>query len=168
MKTSSRIALWLIGCFISVSIAAQHKGSLDLGEMYNGHSKLHGVNLSYFHHLDEHWSAGLECIRFFPAQKQKNGETITLSAWDLELNAHYNIPESHVWAFYPLVGFGHTREEEKIASEKELLKTWSLNTGAGISYEKGHWVPHLECYRSWGKFNQLFFLAGVSYEIDWR
>ena len=147
---------------------AQQKGSLDLAETYNGHSKLNGVNFSYFHHLSEHWSTGLECIRFFPAHKIKNGEEIMLAAWDIELNAHYNIKLAHDWKFYPIAGIGHTSEKETLNGENLFERFWSLNTGAGIGFEKGHWAPHVEYTLSWGVFNQQFFLAGVSYEIDWH
>lgn len=136
--------------------------------MYNGHSKLNGFNLSCFHHPDEHWTAGLKCIRFFPTHIINNEEELTLAAWDIELNAHYNIKLTHDWTFYPLAGIGHTSEKETTLGENHYARFWSLNTGFGIGYEKGHWGPHIELNRSWGKINQQFFLAGISYELEWK
>jgi hypothetical protein len=32
----------------------------------------------------------------------------------------------------------------------------------------GRWVPHIEYTISWGHINQQFFLAGISYELEFK
>lgn len=168
MRTFTRSIVPIVLFFACLGASAQQKGSIDLGYMHNGHSKLNGVNLSYYHHLNEHWSIGVEGIRFFPAKKIKTGEETELSAWDFEFNLHYNIKLSHEWKFYPIAGIGHTSEKEIVGGVPNKDKIWSFNTGAGIGYEKGHWAPHVEYSLSWGEFNQQFYLVGISYELDWK
>jgi hypothetical protein len=155
-------SLWLTNSF------AQSKGSFDIGYMHNYHSGLNGDNLSYYHHVNNKWSAGVECIRFFPATKTVNGEELKLSAWDFELNLHYNIELAHHWKLYPITGIGHTSEKENLHGEISTKQFWSFNTGAGLGWEMGHWAPHVEYSLGWGKLNQQFFLAGISYEIGWK
>ena len=160
--------LFIILLAFSGQAFTQHKGSFDLGYMFNTHSGLNGDNISYYHHLDKKWSIGIECIRFFPDKKIKEGEEKKISAWDFELNLHYTIPFAHHWKLYPITGIGHTSEREILHEEIITNRFWSVNTGVGIGIEIGHWSPHLEYNLGWGKINQRFFLAGLSYEIDWR
>lgn len=155
--------------FLINPLLAQQKGSLDLGYLRNLHSGLHGNNISYYHHVSKKWSAGIECIRFFPSNKLINEELEeTISAWDIEFNVHYMIPFAHHWKFYPITGVGHTSEKENSHGEIVMHRFWSLNTGAGLGVEMGHWSPHIEYNLGWGKINQQFFLVGLSYELDWH
>lgn len=166
MKKYLQVTVLLLA--FSLQALAQEKGSVDLGYMYNTHSGLNGDNISYYHHLNHKWSAGVECIRFFPASKFKNGEEERISAWDFEINLHYNIPLAHHWKLYPITGIGHTTEKENLHGELTTHNFWSFNTGAGLGVEIGHWSPHIEYNLGWGKTHQRFLLAGLSYEIDWH
>jgi hypothetical protein len=162
------ILLFLPLLILTSALCAQEKGSLDLGYLRNLHSGLNGDNISYYHHLTKKWSAGVECIRFFPATKTINGEEEKISAWDVEFNVHYTIPFAHHWKLYPITGVGHTSEKENLHGEIVMHRFWSFNTGAGLGMEMGHWSPHIEYNLGWGKINQQFFLVGLSYEIDWH
>jgi|APEBP8051073220_1049391.scaffolds.fasta_scaffold00483_19 hypothetical protein len=156
--------------FTSISLSAQQRMSIDAGVIRQMRTKVNGLNLSAFYHFTEKLSGGLEINRFFPITKKENGEELTLSAWDFDLNFHYTLPLAGHIKWYPLTGFSHTSETEKIKTDvsegtvKERF--WSFNTGAGLLWETGHLIPHAEYSFTWGHINQQFLLVGLSYEIE--
>jgi hypothetical protein len=168
LKKTSIIALMTL---LTAGLAAQNKVSFDLGAIRQTRNKINGLNISAFYHFSEKLTGGLEMNRFFPVIRKEEEEEKELSAWDFDLNFHYILPLAGDLKWYPLTGISHTSETEKIKGEfmegtiKE--KFWSCNTGLGIIWEKGHWVPHAEYSYTWGHINQQFFLAGLSYEIEW-
>jgi hypothetical protein len=147
--------------------AAQNKASVDMAAVRNMHSKLTGLNLSCFYHFTEKLSAGVEMNRFFTKTAMKGEEKVQLSAWDFDLNVHYLLPLYKHLKYYPLTGISHTAEKEVINEESVKLNFWSFNTGAGLICECGKLVPHIEYNFTWGKLNQQFLLAGISYELEW-
>ena len=92
------------------------------------------------------------------------------SSWDIEINFHYLLPVFKSIKVYPVIGIGHTSEKEinNETNETLLKRFYSANTGAGILARSGKWLPHLEYTYAWGQFNQQFFLAGISYELEFR
>jgi hypothetical protein len=125
-----------------------------------------GLNISSFYHFNEHWNAGIEMNRFFTKKIVKEDEDIETAAWDFDCNIHYNIPVGHHFNLYPLTGISHTSEKERLDGDNFYNRFWSFNTGAGLLWTKGKWAPHVEYNFTWGKINQQFLLAGISYEIE--
>jgi hypothetical protein len=148
--------------------AAQNKASVDMAAVRNMHSNLSGLNVSCFYHFTEKLSAGVEMNRFFTKTEMKGEEKVQLSAWDFDMNVHYLLPLYKSVKCYPLTGISHTAEKEVAGNETALINFWSFNTGAGILCECGKLVPHIEYNFTWGKLNQQFLLAGISYELEWK
>jgi hypothetical protein len=167
---SSSIKAFSLACLLLAAgnTTAQNKASVDLAAVRNMHSKLNGLNLSCFYHFTEKLSAGIEMNRFFTKTETKGEEKVQASAWDFDMNLHYLLPLYKNLKYYPLTGFSHTAEKEVINNETQQLNFWSFNTGAGILCECGKIVPHIEYNFTWGKLNQQFLLAGISYELDWN
>jgi hypothetical protein len=160
-------------CFLCVLLQpgksnAQHTLSIDAAVVRYMRDGINGINVSSFYHFNEHLSAGIELNRFFPVTHFKGDEWVKQSAFDYDLNFHYQIPVYNNWKLYPLTGISHTSEKEFNTSngDAQYKKFWSYNTGAGLLWEKGKWSPHLEYMFTWGLLNQQFFLAGISYEIE--
>jgi hypothetical protein len=170
-KQSFSIVLFLsllVSCL--PHLKAQNKLSFDLAGISNRHSNNNGLNLSVFYYFNEQISAGIEFNRFFPVNKNIEGDLITQSAWDFDYNLHYIIPVGKDWKVYPLTGFSHTAEKETNTKTGESIfnRFWSYNTGAGLLFEWGKWSPHIEYSFAWGKINQQFFIAGISYELSFK
>jgi hypothetical protein len=148
---------------------AQHKASIDLAAIRNTTAQLNGLNVSAFYHFNERLIGGIEMNRFFTSNHIKHEEAVKLSAWDFDLNLHYLLPLGKTLRLYPLTGISHTSEKEIIISLDETVyeRFWSFNAGAGAVFQFGKWAPHVEYMFTWGKLNQQFLLAGVSYELEW-
>lgn len=150
----------------TVPAASQEKKiSFDLAAIRQTFHKINGLNLSCFYHFNERFAAGVELNRFFPVEHK--GEE--LSAWDVDLNAHYLMNLHHHFYFYPVAGISHTFSTEQVIEKpEEMLKDrfWSVNAGGGIVWQKGKWGMHTEFLYTWGQFNQEFVLAGLNYEIE--
>jgi hypothetical protein len=170
LKSKLNLSVFALSVFIisSAEIKAQDKLSFDAAVIRNLPKEINGLNLSCFYHFTEHLSGGLEMNRFFAANKTIEGEDVQLSAWDFDLNFHYILPLYKNWKWYPVCGVSHTSEKEKIAGtdESSYERFFSVNAGAGTLLECGHWVPHIEYTYTWGKLNQQFLLAGISYELE--
>lgn len=171
MKTSIKVSLAALLSLLLLTggANAQNKIGIDIAGIRNMHSHINGLNVSAFYHFSEKLVAGVEMNRFFPNDRKKAEEDITLSAWDFDFNVHYLIPIHHNWKFYPVSGISHTSEKEYLPNllETRYERFWSFNTGAGMLWEVGHWSPHIEYVYTWGLINQQFLLAGLSYEIEW-
>jgi hypothetical protein len=153
----------------STSVAAQRKISFDMAAIRQMENELSGLNLSCFYHFTERLNAGIELNRFFPVTHKGTPYDTRLSAWDFDLNVHYLLPLHKSWSLYPVVGISHTKEMESTLiplGEAVQKRFWSFNTGAGISWQKGQWGVHTEYLFTWGKLNQQFLLAGLSYELE--
>ena len=125
-----------------------------------------GINTSAFYYFNEHFAGGIEVNRFF----SKLDVHSKYSAWDIEMNFHYLLPFINNLKVYPIVGVGHTSEKEITEETHETIyeRFYSANTGAGLLIRSGRWVPHIEYTISWGHINQQFFLAGISYELEFK
>ncbi|MFT3845009.1 MAG: hypothetical protein QM725_08155 [Lacibacter sp.] len=147
---------------------AQHTISFDAAAIRNLKKEMNGLNLSCFYHFSEHITGGLEVNNFFRTNKTIADEEVQLSALDLDFNFHYVIPLHKDMKCYPICGVSHTSEKEKaVASDENRYEHfWSVNAGAGLLLECGHWLPHVEYTYTWGKLNQQFLLAGISYELE--
>lgn len=145
---------------------AQHPISVDAGFMQQMNHHLPGVNGSVFYYFNEHLTGGIEVNRFF----SKKHLDEKFSSWDIEINFHYLLPAFKNLKVYPIVGIGHTSEKQISieTNESEFKKFYSANTGAGILIKSGKWLPHLEYTYAWGQMNQQFFLAGISYELEFK
>lgn len=163
--------LWLLtACLLlPVFAGAQHTASFDLAAIRNTTAQLNGLNVSAFYHFSERFVGGIEMNRFFGSKHIKQEEEIKLSAWDFDLNFHYLLPLGKTVKLYPLTGISHTSEKEIILSVDETgyNRFWSFNAGAGALFQLGRWAPHIEYMFTWGKLNQQFLLAGISYELEW-
>ncbi len=170
IKKKSYASVFIFSVFIifTLQLNAQQKLSFDAAAIRNLPKEINGLNLSCFYHFTEHLSGGLEMNRFFAANKTVEGEDVQLSAWDFDLNVHYVLPLYKNWKWYPVCGVSHTSEKEKVAGtdESSYERFFSVNAGAGTLLECGHWVPHIEYTYTWGKINQQFLLAGISYELE--
>lgn len=140
--------------------------SLDAGYIKQVNHHMPGINASAFYYFDEHFAGGIEVNRFF----SKLDAHSKYSAWDVEMNFHYLLPVIKNLSIYPIVGIGHTSEKEIIEETHETTyeRFYSANTGAGILIRSGKWLPHIEYTFSWGHINQQFFLAGISYELEFK
>lgn len=172
MKKLKKYTLAGLCCLLLFSLhaGAQQKLSIDLAAIRNVDKPLNGLNVSGFYHFNKKVIAGLEANRFFPAKRLVAGEDVKISAWDIELNTHYLFALYKGLHLYPIAGIGHSTEKEMNlrdgASQYESF--WSVNTGAGILWELEKWSPHIEYCFAWGRQNQQFLLAGISYEIEWK
>lgn len=155
--------------FLAGTAFAQRKSSIDLAAIRNTRLHMNGLNVSVFHHFSEKLVAGIEMNRFFPSHKTIGTEKVNQSAWDFDYNMHYLIPVHKGLKAYPILGFSHSAEKEHIEELNENIynRFWSANTGVGLLLETGRVSPHIEYLLTWGKMNQQFVLAGISYEIDW-
>lgn len=153
---------------LSNCLYGQNKISFDVASVSNRHNSLTGLNLSCFYHFTERFAAGIEKNRFFPSHKMVADEAVQLSAWDFDLSFHYLLPLNKHWKLYPLTGISHKSEKEQntVKGETVLEKFWSYNTGAGIICDWSKWSPHIEYSFIWGKVNQQFLMAGLSYELQ--
>lgn len=146
---------------------AQNVISADAGYVYNIKKGLPGINVSTFYHFSEKFTAGLEMNRFFNNHPKKGEEEISISAWDFDMNFHYNIDLARNLFCYPLTGLSHTSEKETDAKGDIVFKRfYSFNTGAGVFVKFKKVVPFAEFMYTWGQMNQEFFLVGVGYEFE--
>ena len=155
--------------FLTLSAFAQHKSSIDLAAIRNFRTHHNGLNVSFFYHFNEHLTAGAEMNRFFPVTKKVGTEELKESAWDFDYNMHYILPIHKSLKYYPILGFSHTSEKESLteSGETSYARFWSANTGLGLLLETGKVSPHIEYLATWGKHNQQFILAGLSFEMEW-
>ncbi|MBK8785312.1 MAG: outer membrane beta-barrel protein [Chitinophagaceae bacterium] len=171
MKKPKLLQGLFIACLLlpAMFAAAQHTASIDLATVRNMHSQLNGFNVSAFYHFNEHLIGGIEMNRFLTSKHIKHEEAVELSSWDFDLNFHYLLPVGKTVRLYPLTGISHTSEKEYIIALDETVyqRFWSFNTGAGAVFQFGKWAPHIEYMFTWGKMNQQFLLAGISYELEW-
>jgi len=131
--------------------------------------------MSCFYHFNERLAGGVEINHFYRVTKTEGEEQVQKSAWDVDFNFHYLAHLNKKVVFYPLAGFSHTYEKERIIAVtpntttimSTFSKFWSLNAGAGFLWECGKWAPHIEYSFSWGHIKQQFFPAGISYELEW-
>lgn len=163
------LALFILTVVSSTPVTAQRKISFDVAAIRQMENEINGLNLSCFYHFTERFNAGIEMNRFFPVVRKGSSYDVRLSAWDFDLNAHYLLPLHKSWSLYPVVGISHTEEIESTLiplGEAVYKRFWSFNTGAGLSWQKGNWGLHTEYLYTWGKMNQQFLLAGLSYELE--
>jgi len=158
----------IVALLLTATIFSQ-KISLDLAGIRQMHHETNGMNVAGFYHFTQHLSGGLEVNRFFPVTRIIHGEEVNISAWDIEFNFHYSVPLDKHWNIYPITGISHTSEKEEntINAESHYSRFWSVNTGAGLSWQWKKWIPHVEYTFTWGHLNQQFLLAGLSYELEW-
>jgi len=165
MKKISLLILFLL----SVSLMnAQQKISFDLGVIRQTLHEVNGLNISSFYHFSEKLAGGIEVNRFFPVTSHADADMNT-SAWDIDINFHYNLPLGHHLYVYPISGISHTSEKEvsKLPMGEGITERfWSVNAGAGLLWQKGHWGFHTEYLYTWGHINQQFVLAGMNYELE--
>jgi hypothetical protein len=174
MKNNYQFKISLLTGLLMLTINpgnAQYKISFDASFVKNISKKANGLNLSCFWHFNEQLTGGIEVNRFFPVNKKLREEDTKLSAWDFDLNFHYLITVHNKLKFYLISGVSHTAEKEYIGKAPELKyieeNFWSFNTGAGILCECGKWSPHIEYTYTIGHIRQQFFLAGITYEVEW-
>ncbi len=163
--------------FISLHLTAQSKISFDFSNVKNTKLVLSGINFSSFYHFNEHLSGGIEVNRFFGKQiikkdiaEENHPQEIEISAWDFDLNFHYNIHLLNHCATYPIMGLSQTTDKEKLVAlgKEHIEHFWSFNTGFGVNYDLGRISPHVEYLFTWGKINQEFLLIGLSYEFGFK
>ena len=159
----------LIPLFFTLQLKAQQKISIDIGAVRQKNNHNTGMNLSGFYHFNKKLLGGIELNRFFPVRRTIEEENVSLSSWDVEMNIHYLFPLYKGWKIYSVTGISHTAEKELSEADhfNHVENFWSLNTGAGILVELGHFLPHVEYVFTWGQVNHQFILAGVGYEIEW-
>ena len=172
--TKRNLCLGLL--LMSLQITAQeNQFSLDLSNVKNTRDALTGINISSYYHFNQRLSGGIELNRFFSKkivrrdiEVENNVEELELSAWDFDCNFHYNIPLTNHIIAYPILGFSHTSEKEKMLTQKKEYTQHflSYNSGFGIMYSLGKIYPHIEYLFTWGKINQEFLLVGFSYELN--
>lgn len=168
MKTIYAQAVISLLCILFIQpLYSQHQLSLDLGYIREENHHAQGLNVSCFYYFNKHLKGGFELNRFFPVV-QNTEEELLVSSWDAEINFHYLVPVSNHLCIYPITGISHTSEKEENESTHHSYfeRFWSVNTGAGILWKAGRWLPHLEYTFTWGQLNQQFFLVGISYEIE--
>ena len=169
MRSKRNLAAILIYVtFFAVPSSAQHSVSIDLGVIRQKNHHQSGLNISGFYHFSHHWLGGIEVNRFFPVQDYAGEQEMQYAGWDIEMNFHYLVYLHKGIKFYPISGISHTSEKESNATthRSSYDHFWSVNTGAGMNIELGHWLPHVEYIFTWGHVNQQFILVGIGYEIS--
>ncbi len=149
---------------------AQHKLSFNVAANQDIVKAASGYNMSCFYHFTRHFSGGLELNHFFPKLHRSTKEEFELSANDIDLNFHYDLPLYKKLICYPITGISHTSEKEYNLHNQETVyhRFYSFNTGAGLYLEGYIIMPFVEYSLTVGQLTQQFVLAGISYELDWK
>jgi len=166
LKTVKTILLLVSMSMFTVKMHAQTL-SIDGAVVRNPSNNLKGINTGLYYHFTRKLSGGLELTRFFSRALVVKPDRIERSAWDVDLNIHYDIARFWKIDLYPIVGIGYNEQREKNAQLHRSFydRYWALNTGAGIRLDAVLLKPHAEYTAIWaGKFEHLL-LAGITYEF---
>lgn len=155
-------------CFICVQLTFAQKLSFDGAIITNTTLDLKGINTAAFFHFTEKFSGGLELTRFFTRHFGIKSDRMERSAWDIDLNFHYDIFRFRQFTLYPIAGVGYNevRENNRQLKESVYEKYWAANTGAGIRLDGWVLKPHAEYTVVWIDRLEHIFLAGISYEFE--
>lgn len=143
------------------------KVSVDGAVIRNSTQNLSGINTAVFYHFTERLSGGIELTGFFSKTFVRKPESIKRSAWDLDINFHYDLIRFNKLSIYPIAGVGYNevREKNQLLAEPENEKFWAINSGAGIRLDAGFIKPHLEYTAVWLNGLEHLILAGISIEF---
>lgn len=157
--------------FLSVVLCTQiihaQKLSIDGAVVRNATQDLKGINTALFYHFTEKFSGGTELTRLYKRTVRIKDEQVERSAWDIDLNFHYDVISFKKLNLYPIVGVGYNelKEKNKELNEAVYDKYWAINTGAGIWLDAGILKPHIEYTAVWTGGPEHILLAGISYEF---
>ena len=156
-----------ISCMLCVQLLTAQKISIDGAVVRNATQNLKGINTAVFYHFTEKFSGGFELTRFYTKTIATKSERNERSAWDIDLNFHYDIVKLKKFSLYPILGVGYNelKEKNKQLNESVYEKFWAINTGAGIRLDAGILKPHIEYTTVWIDRLEHIFLAGISYEF---
>lgn len=161
-------AMVLSGSFILCTMGMRaQKLSIDGAAIRNSTQNLGGINTGLFCHFTEKFSGGIELSRFYSRTISTKPEKKERSAWDVDLNFHYNIIRFGKLDLYPIFGIGYTEQRE---NNKELGRSfyeryWAINSGAGIRLDAGSLKPYAEYAAVWIHDPEHILLAGISWEF---
>lgn len=160
--------LFIITGLLYMQIAAAQKISIDAAVIRNTTQKLWGVNTAIFYHFTERLSGGFELTRFYNRMVQQKSEKVERSAWDIDLNFHFDVFRVKKLNLYPLLGVGYNefRETNRSLNESLYERYWALNTGAGIRLDAGILKPHVEYTAVWAGQIEHILLAGIALEFE--
>jgi hypothetical protein len=164
---NSIIVILFSSFFFCCQVINAQKLSVDGAVLRNVTQNLKGINTAVFYHFTEKFSGGLELTRFYAKTVAVKAEMIERSAWDVDLNFHYDIVQVKRFSLYPILGVGYNelKEKNKQLNESAYEKFWAINTGAGIRLDAGILKPHMEYTAVWINRLEHIFLAGISYEF---
>jgi len=150
-----------------INLTFAQKLSIDGAVIRNTTLDLKGINTAAFFHFTEKFSGGLELTRFYTRHIGIKSEGIERSAWDIDLNFHYDIFRFRQLVLYPITGVGYNevRENNRQLHESVYERYWAVNTGAGIRLDGWILQPHAEYTTAWVNRFEHIFLAGISIEI---
>lgn len=165
-KETRKQVLFVLFLFC-MQIAQAQKLSIDGAVIRNVTQNLKGINTALFYHFTERFSGGVELTRFYTHSIEIKQERITRSAWDIDLNFHYDIAGVKEFSLYPIAGIGYNelREAYKQLNRSLYERFWAFNTGAGIRLDAGILKPHIEYTLVWSHKAEHILLAGISYEF---
>lgn len=124
-------------CLIPNFAIGQLEGSIDVTGTYSFGLETPGINIRSYLFATDAICLGPEFTYFFPRQEQHGDEEITLSAFTLDLNAHYVFPFfEHRLGLYPILGVAYLQEMERIEVHNEIeritQRAGGFNLGGGV------------------------------------
>ncbi len=101
-----------------------------------------GISIKSAHHFNEEWVFSPSLNFFFTDKAQKPGFEEKKSMFTINMDAHYLVPLSNEFIFYPIGGLSISRYVEKeeentlgnVNVETDSDMAFGLNLGAGLSY----------------------------------
>lgn len=166
MKRLIGLSILLLALFPSKSFA-QYEGTVGLG-VHAGYSNKAknvgaGIHLHYYH---------TNQLRFAPSFTHylpKKGN----SMWEADADAHYIVPLSWLFSFYPVAGLNYSNRKFDASKTNDTgLQDWTkhrigANLGLGIQYDFGYKtrISVEYKYRFIKDFSQSSFTAGIGFWI---
>lgn len=166
MKKLIYLSVLFLFLFTTKSFA-QFEGTVGLGAHAGYGNKIKsvgaGANLHYYY---------TNQLRFAPSftyYLPRKGN----SMWEVDADAHYVVPVSWLFSFYPIAGLNYSNWKFDAAKASEIgLQDWTkhrvgANLGLGIQYDFGYKTRiSLEYkYQFIKDFSQSSFMAGIGFWI---
>ncbi len=161
----------LVTLSMTLLLSSLHAQSLSAGGafVYGDDIEEFGINFrSYYNLPDERFCFGPELTFFRDHEEEHDGETLTKSLWEVNLNGHFIFELSEKWGIYPLTGLNVSIESERSPDiNGELTETkLGLNLGGGIHRVAGPVVIFAEYDHLVSVLNQNTLTLGLFYTFE--
>ncbi|MEM7548304.1 MAG: outer membrane beta-barrel protein [Bacteroidota bacterium] len=149
----------------TISLSQPSRLSIGGGIIYGDEIEEIGWNFRALYNL----SNGKICFGPEYTFFRKNGffegeDKITIDLYEINLNAHYIFRFTERLAYYPVIGFNFSVEEEenKDNGDREMEKAAGLNLGSGLHYEISHrFIAYVEFDRLFSSLSENSYTAGI-------